>query len=389
MDTSLGMAPIRPEDGKEQGSATAVGPAGRSSQAGHPDLRREVAQTILTEQAMIGTLVTEAASQVTKDIVARENRRQKIISLVLAILAIVGGPGIYATIQSLARTTVEDSLERQQENVRLMVADETRGQVSERIGELREEIRDQAIYQQLTYMAFSLDFKTSFSSTERDLVMSLLGQAAASETLRARADFPVILEKLIDSFSSAAQDAHIDDLYALLSHEILKINGACQTLAQHYGRRLLHAEATKADRVEDLRQTFGMLEENARREDYVEVSLPFRMALDLRTVGDDLQARMDGHFRQLENLDPSEISFALVLLFRYREQEYYQGKADETTVAVTSSFSDYFDRYGAELARLAHRDDVLPWLERRLNDLPAPLAPALAIWLHSVRPGAA
>lgn len=120
---------------------------------------------------------------------------------------------------------------------------ETRVAISDKVDGLQQGLDREVAYFQLSNLARELDVADGFSDDERTTVLRLL-RRVHKEGLEGREDFPVLLERILDSFHAANQTAAVDEIASMFESLSLQSPGIIQTLINHYGQRAMGAPPT-------------------------------------------------------------------------------------------------------------------------------------------------
>ena len=320
-----------------------------------PEVRDEIAkrnqsprELVVSNESLVEYVIERSTSKVAQQVLEREERRHRNWTIVVAILGVVGVAGIAAAINGLInRALTSEATEQIIENI-------SRTQLDKVIGELRHQIGLQDSYQQLTYLAFSLDFKDGFTRQERDTVLALLEEVSEEESVLQRPEFALILEKLVLSFASADQLHHANDILDLYRKYILDRRDIAIYLVDLFGRHLLHSRISNLDTSGHLNSVFLDLEVSSEANDFQEVLKPWRLALELvsNMSGEDEKESVRRHIQELQYLGVGSKAQALLLMFSYTRSDWYQESKDKTTDDVTQTFSRLFEDYDQDVRML-------------------------------------
>lgn len=313
-----------------------------------PELRR----TILRDELLTEFLTERTTTRVTEKIIQRENRRQLIWTLIVAMLAAVGVAGSTAVIDNMVNNALNSDTTKQ------IVENISREQLGRVAGSLRDEITVQGQFQALSYLAFSLDFKPSFSNTERDSVVALLVSLSKETSVVDRSEFPAILQKVLISLASADQLAQINEIVDAYPKHIFNNGEIAVFLTDIYGRHFLYSRANKLRDAEQLEGIFSRLKISSESHDFQGALKPWQIGIDLLS----LEARKSGaavrrHIDEIIYLGTTQKAQALILLFTHQQSEWYQKSRDKTTPVVTQIFAELFAEYGADVGKLVSGED--------------------------------
>ena len=358
------------------------------AEGGPQSLADDVRRLILGDKEVVSYVVDKATSQVTKDIVERENRRQRVWVVVGAILAGVGVAGIIAIIDGRVHNAVnadttrdiigviaEKQIDQQREKWNREVHDLAE-QLSENAGTLaqdkidqeaealRRELDVQSRYLELAYSAYSLDFKDSFSGHEKDVIVRNLISLSEEEDIRSRVGFRAIVEPIIVSLASADLLDDIEEIVKSYGDYLLESESIGPYLADTYGRHFLYAKRHDLDTAERLESVFRRLERFSEENDFQGAVKPWRMAIDVLATDaeEDKRKAVRRHVDELA-FDTFQKAQALILLVTHQRSEWYQLHKDKTTLVVTEVFSEMFENYSDEIGRLVSGEDSLDVLQ--------------------------
>ena len=194
----------------------------------------EMERHILEDGLLTQYLSDKAAAQATRELIGRENRRQRHLVAIGAVLAGIGIAGLIAVIDGRVQSTVSSDTTRE------IMSNIAREQLEREVGQLRYEISLQSRVHQLTYLAFSLDFRDSFTREDRDKVVELLISLSTEETVLENTEFPLSLQKAVRSLVEANLFQHVDRIVEAYGDYILKIKMLGTYLSNIYGRYLLY-----------------------------------------------------------------------------------------------------------------------------------------------------
>lgn len=210
---------------------------------------------VLGPEHAINYLAREAARHVHQEIQKSEVRWRWILTIVAAFFAFVG----YATLANLVTGAVKEKLETKfdelQETERTRIDQQLTTELARidseltkklpelvlsTVGELRAEYQTEIAFLTFARLVQELQqAKEGFTNEKRDAVMERLRTAAGAPKVRARAEFALVLEQVIDVFNAASLDSYIDEIDELAGAEAAKSIGMVVTLVEHYGTRLV------------------------------------------------------------------------------------------------------------------------------------------------------
>ena len=195
---------------------------------------------VLKGAELLEYVVSGATNRINNLIRSREEQRFKKIAIVLSVVGIIGLGSIIWSLKILVKDEVTGQLEAFRDGIKRENSVVIEKSINSQIGETKHRLYQEIAYQQLTYMALSLDMKdTGFSNEERDAVVALIKQLAPNREITNRKEFGVILEKIIDTFASANLIVFINEIDDILGERLLAHRGCTITLVSHFGQHLV------------------------------------------------------------------------------------------------------------------------------------------------------
>ncbi|MGD9692259.1 MAG: hypothetical protein AB7G17_12555 [Phycisphaerales bacterium] len=221
---------------------------------------REALQSEAGRQGLIAAIVWESEQRM----MTREENRERHFNRLLTI----GGIGVTAVLALMTvgtaavgyfgRTFIEKTLAADlRANQHLLTSEIAAARISlketitadvtanlardldDRVAsQLSQSFADEQAYQQLSVLALGLDIKTSFSEDEANAVIALLAALRDKPAFHRRAEFPVLLERVLDSFAGARNDSRVDVIFDSYQPLCLASRDVTITLLEHYGKRL-------------------------------------------------------------------------------------------------------------------------------------------------------
>lgn len=168
--------------------------------------------------------IHEIVEEVEKRTSERETRRFRLLYVLVGLVSFIGVGVLTQLVDFYATKAVEQRLEN-----------------------AKKEYESAKVFAQLLSLATKLDVSDSFSNTDREAIMRLLGTAKDNKQLRSEPAFDALFEKIIDSFSASDNASYVSKIYDDFTVECLRIPGVVQTLIQHYGRQLAGLEDIHSD----------------------------------------------------------------------------------------------------------------------------------------------
>ena len=300
-------------------------------------------------------IVSIAASRATRELVDREERRQKRWTLAVAVLAAIGVAAFVAALDAAVERELNSDSAKQ--NIK-SVLDAT-------VEDLRREIDLQDRRQRLSYLAFSLDFKDRFTDQERDEALRLIKGMSGEDDVLLSSDFALALQKIVDSLVSADQLYHVMEIANSFRELILGNPAISSSLPMLLGRHLLYAiDNNLLDEFEDIEILFSDLQASGQSDDILWATKPWAIGLDILRIEDE-QAKKESvrrHLSELRFLSPEEKSQALLTMFHLQKSEWYQLHQTKDTDVVTRVFSTLFTEYDEDIRTILlseERDTII------------------------------
>ena len=318
----------------------------------------EMERHILEDGLLTQYLSDKAAAQATRELIGRENRRQRHLVAIGAVLAGIGIAGLIAVIDGRVQSTVSSDTTRE------IMSNIAREQLEREVGQLRYEVSLQSRVHQLTYLAFSLDFRDSFTREDRDKVVELLISLSTEETVLENTEFPLSLQKAVRSLVEANLFQHVDRIVEAYGDYILKIKMLGTYLSNIYGRYLLYYRKNDLESAASVENVFLRLEQYAEMNDNQGSFKSWRMAFDVLTAStpEEKAEGMRRNVEELRLLNVIERASVLTWLIAHQESTWYQISRDITTEVVTDVHSEIWKDYGDKLGKIMRDPD---WEEVR------------------------
>ena len=336
----------------------------------------DVSQIINSDENLVRNFISSITNAVNKKVEDRESKRHRNFSLILAAIALTGTAGIYSIITTTIDTAVSEAISKERASVSSIIAKE----VEREISEVNDQLKLDKLFQQITYLAFSLDFKNSFSNSERDLVVNYLRQYKKGNG-EVDEEFFTYLEKIVDSFSSAYLDSHIDEIYELYGDRMLEHPGISITLIDHYGRRYLAAlHDGKKEEIDLLSPIASKVKKSAIRNNSPELAIALEFGESVFTQNTPGIDHVENLFTQAKLISDGEKSILISRLFRYRKSEYWQKRKRYIGVVIGRVYDEFFAENEKQIVELIVSDEVFRKLAARAVEYSDPLQTDLLKW---------
>ena len=328
-----------------------------------------IAKAIADHEALTAYFITKVTDKVSAKMMAEENRWHRLITIVLAIVAVGGLGSVYAGLWWAADNAVETKMGK--------------------IIEVQQKFERDWQYQQLVYLGFNLDAAQAITGEDRDRAMKLLRWVSEQPTLREREDLLSALTHYVRGFREAMCNDEINEVFDLFEKEMVANYAAGKQLSLHYGPRLVllaHPDSRDSDEYNDVRRRFVILQGNMGPEkgNYAEVALPFHILHECLVQGDGWETDIEKSFEELRGLQPGERQYAFVLFISHGQ---YEGLPDH----VEGAFRRFLrvDDNSAQVDKLVPDPEIRRRLRARLeaarNDF---LEGGGVNWLEELREGA-
>lgn len=277
------------------------------------------ASAIYSDQRLTETFIAQVTEAVDQRIRERENMRQWQFGAVATAVAIVGITGMTAYMDGRIATTVSThaGLDR-----------------------LKQETNSATTYQGLVVSASQIRSSTEFSPGERDAVIAALRDISGSQEIRRRIDFPVVLERVIDTFAAAGLGDGIDEIVTLFPQETAANKDIVVTLISHYGQRLVGADRTPDQWEEDDRKFFRDFVRAARKVRFPEAALPWELAVSFLEEGRTVRGATQAVARRRKNLDMAELAAFHVTIIVHSNTAWFMRTPTVEGEAIAGVFTD-------------------------------------------------
>jgi hypothetical protein len=118
--------------------------------------------------------------------------------------------------------------------------------VGSQVAALNDSLHTEVNYQSLARIALGLDVKRNYSPAERDEVVSLLRQLKGTPVI-ARPEFTAILERIVNRFHLSRQKEAMDEIDSLLGDVVSQNNAMTRIMIEDYGLRVIGSHNTLAE----------------------------------------------------------------------------------------------------------------------------------------------
>ncbi len=298
----------------------------------------------LTGTDLYNALVKDVTHEVEKSIESRNSENITWIGIGLSlVVAIVGFWGV-RSFSDLRTKVTEDVKEhfRNADLVRRVVEESIQAHITSDIDKRLNVVAKELAFYRLSNLASNLRAGTGFSNTERDAALASLEELRTETNIIKRKEFADVLEKIIDAFSAADLDCHIDTIEENLSDVIGETPGIVQTLIHHYGMRVLGDVEEDNDTV----VRFCKYVEACKRLRFNEWALPHKMVLEYRNKKDGWEARINGLLQDAEHLTDSEREFFRKTLLRNSDINEICKVPTGKTIRFAQAFQEFLAVYG-------------------------------------------
>lgn len=195
---------------------------------------------VLKGAEVIQYVVSVATDRINSLIRSREEQRFKKVAVILSVVGIVGLGSLIWALKIIVKDEVTSQLEAFGDGINRDNIAFIEKSIDSQIGATKNRLYQEIAYQQLTYMALSLDMDdTGFTNEERDAILALIKQLTLNKEITNRKDFGVIIEKILDKFASANLVVFINEIDDILGERLLAHEGCTVTLVSHFGQHLV------------------------------------------------------------------------------------------------------------------------------------------------------
>jgi hypothetical protein len=298
---------------------------------------------VVDSRSFVDFVTSKAVDAADARIWAREERRHRSMIWLTSIFGAIGIGGIAGAI-FLGVNYLET---RQKAQINEAVANALH---STQFKEGLAEIDGLVAYQQFVSLVTLLDLKPSFTRDERDGVLALLSQIKKAGLHKKREDFPILLSKVADSFTSAGQVVAIDRVDDLFRDELSKLDSVPRWLARHYGRTLLVSDAI-ADKKSSEWEKFSYYARYTKDNGDPQVGMLFRALCEFVIANRQRTAVVDSIVAKMGTLSDVDRRAMFKLISR-RVQEIPDSDSD--SIQLRNIFQKFTEVYGVELAALGY-----------------------------------
>ena len=352
-------------------------------------LPAETKAAILNDANLMRVFVAEVAEHV-------QSKLLKFGSAFAAVLAVVGVGVFYAAFESQVKRIAEgelrpeitglnntiDELKKElakvkDENAKIVV--EANASMERRGTELQRTIPDTifrhtterveaAVKQTTADYRFSetiirlaslsarLEERRAFSNDEMNAAINLIEQAYSSPLFTQRTkngdmtEFSTLVHRVVAAIASTPNnDGTIDALFGRHAEQMLLSSAIVETLAHHYGRRLVAGIYGESPRVPEY---FRKVEEAARRTKLVEVVLPYRIVRDVTGESNPSRRReiFETGMKRFRFLTETEQSWAAMHMLRNRNHAFFLTEPNKYSEKLGRAFNDVGEEFDPQLA---------------------------------------
>jgi len=340
-----------------------------------------VSKIINSDEILVKNFIAEITDKVNAKIEARESKRHRNFSLIFGAIALIGTAGIYSMITVNINQAVSEAIAKEKLNIKAIVNDE----VEKKISEVNNQLILDKLTQNLAYLAFSLDFKDSFTNSERDLIIDILRDYKKNKG-KVNDEFLAYLEKIVDSFSSAHLNAYIDDIYNLYGSEMLNKKGIAITLIEHYGRRYLVAlYDNDQDKLNALKPIYEDLLRSAERFKYPELAIWLELGESKYISSTDVNDHVKKLFNRAKLLSDNDKTLLVSQLFKYRKSSYWQKHEQYDGLALSEIYNPFFSNHEQQIAGLMSNRNIIRRLIEKALGYSDPLRNDLLEWIKTLK----
>lgn len=254
------------------------------------DIRDEIRASV---EAQLPGLVHQAVSQ-------EEERRFRQIKWIVVFLGLIG----LGTFGTLATFIVEKA-------------------VDAKAGSIKEALE----LTRINGLALKLRVEKSFSETERDEVVALLKRIAKIPALKSSAEVKLALGNILQRFTSAGQQAHIDEIFIAYQDEILVDGISTEVLLHHYGQQIVGRNAKPSTKDLAL-EAFEKLEGVATGHELMELALAYRVLYE-SLLGADERRIVNLLLTSLDFPENDSIRFLREILIRTKAENWQRRPTPE------------------------------------------------------------
>lgn len=227
-----------------------------------------------------------------------EERRYRQIKWFIAFVGVVG----LGTFGTLANYLIEKAVE---------------SRLEAKTGNISESMEFMRFYT----ITLKLDLGTSYSSEEKDAVMTYLRSAAKLDRIRHSKEFLAGLTRVSKAFAASNQSSALDEVFAIYEREVLASPTLVESFLHHYGQDIVaRAVAPKND------QSFSTFEklERAAGSNSEELALYYRTLYTYRKLDKKPHAELDALLSRAMDLKEEDLRRYLAEIFQRSSVENWQ-----------------------------------------------------------------
>lgn len=219
--------------------------------------------------------------------------------------------------------------------------------VESRIEAKAGNISESIDYMRFYTMTLKLDLGTSYSTDEKDIVMTYLRSSSKNDRVRHSKEFLAGLTRIAKAFASSNQSAALDEVFALYEKEVLASPVIVESFLHHYGQDI-------ASRVAEPKQdtsylTFEKLERAAASK-LGELALYYRTLYSYHKSAMKPNSETDALVRRMSMYSGDDLSNLLAQMFQRTRAENWQRTPTTEGREIEKLLRHLFRDYGATLA---------------------------------------
>jgi hypothetical protein len=321
---------------------TNVPPQKTPSPAPSPQLEVRLSGTDLYK-----ALVQDVTQEVDKRVSERDGSKWKLIGLIASgVLALVGFLGLRSMADLRKKVAVDVTEElRRHDTLKSLVEEAVRAHVTADIDSRLQTVSKELAFYRLSNIAASIGAGSGFTRTERDAAVASLRELASEDAIIGRKEFADVLEKIIDSFASADLDFELDAIADLLDSVIMDTPGIVQTLAMHYGMRVLGDVEVEAGTV----SRFKKYADACRRHNMYELALPYLMVLEHNGKATGWPDGIQSLIQDATHLKKEEQDAVVKIVDRNSDPTEVAKRSTGQVLRFCAKFKAFCDDYGEQL----------------------------------------
>lgn len=323
-----------------------------------------VGQTILSDENVTNVLISKITEEVDKRVQHRESRRQKTWNIVYVLAGLIGVTAFTSLINITVSRELKSALKDERPLIVSSLKSESGKALNEETAKIRQEISDQATYQEFAYLTLAMDLADGFSVNQRDDVVKLLELISKSDYYKDQVGFPGLLEKVIDALMAAGQDAHLERVTELFESETISTPGIVISMVDYHGRKIIGSTRPPERWDPKWITVFSQFESASKANDDGGSSLPYRMLIEFAQDGSISSEPISQLLRDVSLISPAFRARIILKLFTLSNAEFWQRFATPEGKIIERLCQAFLEVYDSEILELLRDEDLIHEIQK-------------------------